>query len=309
MARFPHVEPSHLAGSRHDARRRTRRRGVGRRKCRMARSGDLVRSGDVGRPHRTRGRGAPHLDGHRGSRHRADHPGAQGTAHDRRRRSSRRRRHRRRCPERPRGEPGPRSVEGRRRALALFCERARDADLRIVLETPSIMAVRTLRDAVTIVEQVDDPTAGVLIDVLHLIRSGGTTDDVAAVDPALLPYAQLCDVMATAPDDARGLLDEALHGRLLPGDGVAPIADLLRTLPAGCPLSLEMRSRLLWPISRPDGSGRSRCSKRHDGLDPWNRSPSIAWSCSGGIPNAEHLATDVREGRPHRWVRNRTATT
>ena len=118
------------------------------------------------------------------------------------------------------------------------------------------MAVRTLRDAVTIVEQVDDPTAGVLIDVLHLIRSGGTTDDVAAVDPALLPYAQLCDVMATAPDDARGLLDEALHGRLLPGDGVAPIADLLRTLPAGCPLSLEMRSRRLM-ADFPDPTARA----------------------------------------------------
>ncbi len=130
-------------------------------------------------------------------------------------------------------------------SLALFCDRARGTDMRIVLEFLPIMAVRTLAEAVAIVEQVDDPSAGVLIDMLHLVRSGGTLADVDTVDPALLPYAQLCDVMPVAPDDARGLLDEALHGRLLPGDGVAPIAELLRVLPAACPVSLEMRSRQL----------------------------------------------------------------
>lgn len=139
-------------------------------------------------------------------------------------------------------DPDPSRVAG---SLALFCDRVIGTDIRIVLEFLPIMAVRTLPDAVAIVDQVANPTAGVLIDVLHFVRSGGSIADVASVDPALLPYSQLCDVMATAPDDFPGLLDEALHGRLLPGDGIAPIAELLAVLPGECPLSLEMRSRQL----------------------------------------------------------------
>lgn len=139
-------------------------------------------------------------------------------------------------------DPDPSRVAG---SLALLCDRVSGTDIRIVLEFLPIMAVRTLAEAVTIVERVDHASAGVLVDVLHLIRSGGTTADIAHVDPELLPYAQLCDVDPVAPDDVRGLLDEALHGRLLPGDGVAPLADLIAALPPGCPLSLEMRSRRL----------------------------------------------------------------
>jgi sugar phosphate isomerase/epimerase len=151
-------------------------------------------------------------------------------------------------------DPDPARVAG---SLELLCDRVRGTDIRIVLEFLPIMAVRTLPDAVAIVEQVDHPSAGVLIDVLHLVRSGGTTADVDAVDPALLPYAQLCDVMPIAPDDASGLLDEALHGRLLPGDGVAPISELLRVLPAECPVSLEMRSRRLM-ADFPDPRARAK---------------------------------------------------
>jgi sugar phosphate isomerase/epimerase len=150
-------------------------------------------------------------------------------------------------------DPDPARVAA---SLAQFCDRARGTDIRIVLEFLPIMAVRTLGDAVSIVEQVDEPAAGVLIDMLHLVRSGGAIADVGAVDPALLPYAQLCDVMAIAPGDIKGLLDEALHGRLLPGEGVAPIAELLCELPAGCPVSLEMRSRRLM-ADFPDPTARA----------------------------------------------------
>jgi sugar phosphate isomerase/epimerase len=129
--------------------------------------------------------------------------------------------------------------------MAALCELVEGTEVRVVLEFLPIMAVRTLDEALAIVERADHRAAGVLIDVLHLMRSGGTIDDVAVVDPALLPYAQLCDVAADPPTDFGGLLDEALHGRLLPGDGVAPLRQLLAVLPTDCPLSLEMRSRQL----------------------------------------------------------------
>jgi sugar phosphate isomerase/epimerase len=126
-----------------------------------------------------------------------------------------------------------------------LCEIAWPLGMRVVLEFLPIMAVRTLAEAVAIVTEADHPAAGVLVDALHLERSGGTPADVSAVSRHLLPYAQICDVAPDAPADVAGLLAEALHGRLLPGDGSAPLLDLMDALPAGCPLSLEMRSRAL----------------------------------------------------------------
>jgi sugar phosphate isomerase/epimerase len=142
-------------------------------------------------------------------------------------------------------------------AVRQMCEVAGPLGMRVVLEFLPIMAVRTLAEAVAIVTEVDHPAAGVLVDALHLERSGGTPGDVSSVSRHLLPYAQICDVSPDAPSDVAGLLDEALHGRLLPGDGTAPLLDLVDALPAGCPLSLEMRSRALM-AAVPDPVERGR---------------------------------------------------
>jgi sugar phosphate isomerase/epimerase len=101
--------------------------------------------------------------------------------------------------------------------------------------------VRTLPEALAIVMAADRPNGGILVDALHLARSGGQPDDLADVPPALLPYLQLADAPTDAPDD---LYEEAVHGRLLPGDGQLPLAALLAAVP-GVPVSLELRSRAL----------------------------------------------------------------
>ena len=77
--------------------------------------------------------------------------------------------------------------------------------------------------------------ASVLIDALHFSRSGGLPAHVAQVDPALLRYAQLCDA---GPGHARPHRRARAHsrgvdGRLLPGEGVFPLTDLVAALPAG----------------------------------------------------------------------------
>ncbi len=124
-----------------------------------------------------------------------------------------------------------------------LCDRAAPAQLTVVLEFLPIFAVRSLADALAVVSAAGRPNSGVLVDNLHLSRSGGSPADVATVDPALLPYLQIADAPAALPEPA-GLYEEALHGRLLPGDGGLPIAELLAAVP-GVPLSLELRSRML----------------------------------------------------------------
>ncbi len=93
-----------------------------------------------------------------------------------------------------------------------------------------------------------------LIDNLHLARTGDTVADVAAVDPTRLPYVQLCDAPASAPDQ---LVVEALDGRLTLGAGELPVSELVDVLPAHTALSFEIRSADL-RSAHPDPTDRAR---------------------------------------------------
>jgi sugar phosphate isomerase/epimerase len=104
------------------------------------------------------------------------------------------------------------------------------------------MSVRDLPQSIAVLDAVARPNAGVLIDNLHLARTGGTVDDIATINPARLPYAQLCDAPAAAPLD---LVAEALDGRLVLGAGDLPIRELTARLPPHTALSLEIRSSAL----------------------------------------------------------------
>ncbi len=127
-----------------------------------------------------------------------------------------------------------------------LCERAAAGGMRLVLEFMRFTAVHTLADALEIVRAAGHPAGAVLIDTLHLVRSGGGPEDLLGIDSDLLPYAQICDAPAASPGEDVGLLvDEALNGRLFPGDGALPIHEILARLPAGRPLSCEVLSSAL----------------------------------------------------------------
>ncbi len=152
--------------------------------------------------------------------------------------------------------------EATKRVFAELCDHALGVGLTLVLEFLPITAVRTLEQAVDIVTAVNRTNAGLLIDTLHLARTGGTVDQVRALDPALFPYVQIADAPRQAPGDGYdALLQEAVDGRLLPGEGELPIGELLAALPAGLPLSPEIRSRMLRE-RYPDIADRARAIAR-----------------------------------------------
>ncbi len=76
------------------------------------------------------------------------------------------------------------------------------------------------------------------IDVLHLVRSGGTPQQLGEINPALYGYAQLCDGADLTPRTDYGA--EAVGDRLAPGDGIFPLPEFLAALPPGLPLELEV---------------------------------------------------------------------
>ncbi len=141
--------------------------------------------------------------------------------------------------------------------LRVLADRLDGTDIRLVLEFLPILGVRTLPQARSIVRAADHPRLGVLVDNLHLSRAGHQPRDLVAVDPHLLPYVQVCDAPAAPADTTMPtLLHEALHGRLLPGDGALPISEFLTVVP-DVPISMELRSESL-RTAFPDPVDRAR---------------------------------------------------
>lgn len=134
--------------------------------------------------------------------------------------------------------------------FAALCDRALGS-VTVVLEFLPFFSIASLAAATSVVVEAGAANGAVLVDTLHLARSGGTPADLAAVAPRLLPYLQVADAAATPRDPSpTGLREEALHARLLPGHGDLPLAGVLAAVP-GVALSVELRSRQLM-VDYPD---------------------------------------------------------
>jgi sugar phosphate isomerase/epimerase len=120
-----------------------------------------------------------------------------------------------------------------------------DGHTYVCLEFAIYTGVRTLAHAANVVARSQRPNASVLVDALHFSRSGGLPAHVAQADPSLFRYAQICDAAADmpGPGDTPALIREARTGRLLPGEGVLPLAELVAALPDSLPLAIEAPCR------------------------------------------------------------------
>jgi len=123
--------------------------------------------------------------------------------------------------------------------FAALCEMARGHGLRVDLEFMRWRPVANLQQACAVVTGAGQDNAGVLVDALHLFRSGGQVADIAAVDPRLLRAVQLCDAPLLAPAHEL-IIPEAREGRLLPGQGQLPLSQLLAALPDDVGISVEV---------------------------------------------------------------------
>jgi len=104
--------------------------------------------------------------------------------------------------------------------------------------------VATLQQALAVLTAAGQGNSAVLVDALHLFRSGGDVAAIAQVHPHYLRAVQLCDAPLQAPAEAL-IIQEAREGRLLPGQGQLPLVALLDALPADVQLSVETPSSAL----------------------------------------------------------------
>ena len=131
--------------------------------------------------------------------------------------------------------------------------------MRVALEFGIFTEVRDLAAAMAILDAVAHPLRALLIDPIHVDRSGSAIADIARLDPTLLPYAQICDAPAKRPDpaDFAAVITDAIDLREQCGAGALPLAALYQALPVGIPLSVELRSKTLRDTC-PDAADRAK---------------------------------------------------
>jgi sugar phosphate isomerase/epimerase len=124
--------------------------------------------------------------------------------------------------------------------LAQLCAASAPFGISVVLEFMMRGGIRTLDAAHRIVTGSGASNSGVLVDALHFYRSGATVEDLDAIDPALLPYMQINDVRDFARLQAIPLSENPIWKKVLPGTGDLRLRELLRALPSGIPISVEV---------------------------------------------------------------------
>jgi sugar phosphate isomerase/epimerase len=137
-------------------------------------------------------------------------------------------------------------------ALAGVCRRAAAHGLTIGIEFLPDTGIPDLPYAQAVIEAAGEPNVGLILDVRHLHRTGGTVDDVRALPPNSIVYVQLSDLKQSEPALAYG-------DRLMPGEGDLPLYDLvdaaLENSP-GVPVDIEVLSSVLAALSRREATRR-----------------------------------------------------
>ena len=126
-------------------------------------------------------------------------------------------------------------------SYARLCEVMRPYGMTADLEFMPWTAVPHAQAALRTVQAAGSPTnAGILVDALHVARSHTTLDDLRALPPGLLHYAQICDAPAGKDFTVEQMVHTARCERLLPGEGGIDLTGIFAALPADVPVSVEV---------------------------------------------------------------------
>jgi sugar phosphate isomerase/epimerase len=112
--------------------------------------------------------------------------------------------------------------------------------LRAVLEFFPWTVVPDLRTAVQVVEAAGRRDTGILVDTLHFNRSGSRVFQLDSIPASRLPFVHVCDAPVQHAYTTEELLYAGRAERLPPGEGGIDIRSILRHMPQGIPVALEV---------------------------------------------------------------------
>lgn len=127
--------------------------------------------------------------------------------------------------------------------FAVLAELAAQRGISTVVEPVPGLAVADIPTALAAVRHVGRSDFRLLIDTMHVSRSGSTAALIAAIDPGQIGYAQLSDT--TRRPRSADYMEEAMYERLPPGEGELPLRDMIRVLPSDLVIELEVPQRSL----------------------------------------------------------------
>ncbi|MGH9573071.1 MAG: sugar phosphate isomerase/epimerase family protein [Candidatus Acidiferrales bacterium] len=124
-------------------------------------------------------------------------------------------------------------------SLGRLCDLGAKIGMTINLEFVTWAAVRTLRDAVEMIQAVNKPNCGLLVDTLHFSRSQVSLEDLRTIPDSWFNIVHLCDAPPEIPSTKEELIYTAREARLDPGQGGIDLAAILNRIP-DVPYSLEL---------------------------------------------------------------------
>jgi sugar phosphate isomerase/epimerase len=130
----------------------------------------------------------------------------------------------------------------RARAVDRFgrlCDLAAPYGLTVDLEFPSWTETPDLPAAVSVLETVRRPNAGILVDTLHFDRSRSSLEELEQLPREWFHFVHLCDAPKEIPATTDGVIRTARSERLPIGEGELDLRAILQRIPP-VPYSLEI---------------------------------------------------------------------
>jgi sugar phosphate isomerase/epimerase len=125
------------------------------------------------------------------------------------------------------GEPWPEIRAKVGRSLAELADIAAPFGVTLALEPVSFTPLRTLHQALEVLDVAGRSNIGLCLDTFHLWTGGTAWDEVAALDPALIVVAHISDVTPM-----RGDTWSDADRDVLPGDGILPLEEGIEAIEA-----------------------------------------------------------------------------
>jgi sugar phosphate isomerase/epimerase len=122
--------------------------------------------------------------------------------------------------------------------FALLTELAAERGMTTTTEPAPGTTVGDITAGLAAVKHVGRPDFQLLIDTMHLVRSGFGAADIAALEPGSIGYAQLSDTTLQPRMD--NYMQEATFERMVPGEGELPLQDIVDALPPDIVIGLEV---------------------------------------------------------------------
>jgi sugar phosphate isomerase/epimerase len=108
-------------------------------------------------------------------------------------------------------------------ALGGIARRAADHGLRLAVEFIEDTGLPDLSSTQTVVEACGEPNVSILVDLVHLDRSGGTVEDIRRLRAGAIGAIQISDCVRPS----LGAEHVPFRGRSLPGEGHLPVRELV----------------------------------------------------------------------------------